>query len=123
MLPDIAHEWNADLIAGPSGDLALRTGATMVQQRIVRRLLTNAGDYIWNPDYGAGLSGFVGQIADSDRIAAIVGAQIVKEPAVAKFPPPSIEAEMSGDRGVVVNIKYQDAATEASATLALTIPR
>ena len=59
-MPDLAHEFGADLQAGPTGDLALADGAALGRQRVLRRLLTNPGDYIWHPTYGAGLARFVG---------------------------------------------------------------
>ena len=60
---DIFHEWGADLAAGSSGDIALASGTDLISQRVCRRLLTNAGDYLWNLEYGAGLAQFIGQPA------------------------------------------------------------
>ena len=54
---DISHYWGEDLGIGPTGDLGLAAGSPQVQQRILRRLLTNPGDYIWvNWVYQSGLS-------------------------------------------------------------------
>ena len=49
-MPDLSHEFGADLLAGPTGDLAVAAGAGLGRQRVLRRLLTNPGDYIWQPD-------------------------------------------------------------------------
>ena len=57
-MSDISHQWGSDLSIGPTGDFALVSGAILGQQRVLRRLLTNPGDYIWHPDYGAGLAEF-----------------------------------------------------------------
>ncbi len=53
---DLSHQWGDDLTVGPTGDMALVTGSVFGQQRVLRRLMTNPGDYIWQLDYGAGLA-------------------------------------------------------------------
>ena len=53
------------LRAGAAGDLAPAAGTLRGQQRVLRRLLTNPGDYIWQPGYGAGLGQFVGKPASA----------------------------------------------------------
>ena len=63
-MPDISHQFSADLSLSPTGDLATITAPQLTQQRVLRRLLTNPGDYIWHPSYGAGLAAFVGQPAN-----------------------------------------------------------
>ena len=59
-MQDAALIWGGDLGAGNTGDIALASGTILGQQRILRRLLTNPGDYIWHTEYGAGLAQFVG---------------------------------------------------------------
>ena len=106
---DIAHGWGSDLQSGPTGDLALVDGASLSQQRLLRRLLTNPGDYIWHPDYGAGLARFVGQPGDEQRIRAVIRGQIFREPAVARFPEPEIDVRISPDGAagtVFVHVRY-----------------
>lgn len=56
-MPDLSHQWGSDLLIGPTGDLATASGTELGQQRVLRRLLTNASDYIWHLGYGAGLAG------------------------------------------------------------------
>ena len=46
-MPDLAHQFGADLVAGATGDLAVVDGPALGRQRVLRRLLTNPGDYIW----------------------------------------------------------------------------
>ena len=65
----------------PTGDLA-GDGAALTQQRVLRRLLTNPGDYIWQLGYGAGLGQFVGRPGVPAAIAGVAGAQILLEAAV-----------------------------------------
>jgi hypothetical protein len=109
---DIFQQWGYDLVLGPTGDLALVDDPVMGQQRILRRLLTNAGDYIWQLDYGAGLAGFIGQTVNSSQISALIRSQIFKEPSVARTPEPVIDVTVSpgGVSGeVYVYISYVDA--------------
>ena len=47
--------WGGDLSVGPGGDISVAPVEAEVEQRIIRRLLTNTGDYIWHISYGAGL--------------------------------------------------------------------
>ena len=87
---DIFHEWGGDLVVGAGGDLAVSTGSDTVSQRVYRRLLTNLGDYIWNLDYGGGLSQFVGQPANGAEIKAVVRTQLALENAVPATPAPQV---------------------------------
>jgi phage baseplate assembly protein W len=109
MMPDLSHEFGADLEAGPTGDLAVAQGAAQGRQRVLRRLLTNPGDYIWQPEYGAGLGRFVGSPAAPERIRAVVRSQIFLEPAVARSPEPVVEVQADGQGRVFVAIRYADA--------------
>ncbi len=108
-MPDISHEFGADLLAGSTGDLALAEGVALGRQRVLRRLLTNPGDYIWQPEYGAGLGRFVGQPTAPARIRAVVRSQIFRERAVARSPEPVVEVQASDDGRVFVSIRYADA--------------
>ncbi len=121
-MADIFHAFAGDLALSPTGDLATATGATLTQQRVLKRLLTNAGDYIWNPDYGAGLASFVGQPASTLRIAAIIRSQIFKEPTVARTPEPAIDIQLSPIGIVTVHIRYADATTGETQLLTFTPP-
>ena len=62
-----------------------------VTQRLLRRLLTNPGDYLWQPDYGAGLPARVGTVLDSDEITGLIREQMFLEPAVSQSPEPEVE--------------------------------
>jgi hypothetical protein len=113
-MTDLSHQWGSDLSLGPTGDLALASGSEEGQQRILRRLLTNPLDYIWQPQYGAGLASFVGEPADSLRIRARVRGQISREPAVARSPEPNISVEIPASgtgASIYLHILYSDAAT------------
>ena len=83
--------------------------------------MTNPGEYLWNIDFGAGLSAFVGQPRSADRVAAIVASQILKEQTVAPFPPPTVTTELLGSNGVVVTIKYHDKSSGIQTNLKLPV--
>lgn len=119
-MPDLSHEFGDDLIAGATGDLALAEGAALGRQRVLRRLLTNPGDYVWQPDYGAGLGRFVGEPAAPARIRAVVRSQIFRERAVARSPEPVVEVRAGDDGRVFVSIRYADA--DSGETQSLSFP-
>lgn len=108
---DLSHFWGSDIPVGPSGDLLLATEPLLGQQRVLRRLLTNPGDYIWQPEYGAGLARFVGQPAQAGAIRAVIRSQIFKEPVVARAPEPSIDVQVDISGGIYVHVRYADAAS------------
>jgi phage baseplate assembly protein W len=123
-MTDIAHQFGSDLTTGPTGDIATASGPLLTQQRVLRRLLTNPGDYVWQPDYGAGLAAMVGQPADALRIRAVIRGQIFKEPAVARTPEPVIDVQSApgGQSGTVaVAVRYADADTGQTQILSLTV--
>lgn len=120
-MADIWHQFGADLAVGPTGDLASVDGTTLGQQRVLRRLLTNPGDYIWQPDYGAGLAQFVGQPASATQIRAVIRSQIFREATVARMPEPVISVEVDPGGTVFVEIRYADAATGQTQSLAFSI--
>jgi phage baseplate assembly protein W len=110
-MPDLSHVWSADLSIGPTGDLALASGPVLGQQRVLRRLLTNPGDYIWQLDYGAGLGQFVGQPAAVAAIRGVIRSQIFKEAAVARSPEPVVDVQFDASGVIYVHIRYVDANT------------
>lgn len=111
-MADLYHQWAEDLVTSPAGDLGTISDPLLGQQRVLRRLLTNPGDYIWQLDYGAGLASFIGQPASPLQIKAVIRSQIFKEAAVARQPEPVIDVQISpgGATGVVyVYVRYVDA--------------
>ncbi|HUB48679.1 MAG TPA: hypothetical protein VMB73_27185 [Acetobacteraceae bacterium] len=111
---DVDHQWGSDLSFGPTGDVAVVSGAAMGQERVLRRLLTNPLDYIWQPTYGAGLAAFVGSPTNSTRIQSVIRSQIFKETTVARDPEPTINISINpgGSTGdVYVQVFYVDAPT------------
>jgi hypothetical protein len=120
-MADIAHQWGADLTISSTGDLMTATGAAVGQQRVLRRLLTNPGDYIWQLEYGAGLARFVGQPGSVLQIRAVIRSQIFKEAAVARTPEPVIDVSFGSTGVVYVHIRYVDASSGQTQILSFSV--
>ena len=91
---------------------------------MLRRLLTNPGDYIWDVGYGAGLSRFVGQPANVLQIQAVIRSRIFKEAVVARSPEPVIDVQIApaGAAGIVyVHMRYVDASSGQTQTLSFSV--
>ncbi len=110
-MADIWHQFGSDLLSSAAGDLATVGGPLLGQQRVLRRLLTNPGDYIWQLDYGAGLARFVGQPVDTAGIQGMIRGQIFRESAVARSPEPQIDVQAGEGGEVFVTVIYTDAAS------------
>ncbi len=117
---DLFHYVGSDLAASATGDLQPVDGTTLGQQRILRRLLTNPGDYIWHLDYGAGLPARVGDVLDAAKIRALIRGQILLEAAVAKVPEPVIDVQQIAG-GISVTIQYNDADTQTPQNLSFSV--
>jgi phage baseplate assembly protein W len=123
-MADLSHQWGSDLSLGPTGDVASASGQLLGQQRVLRRLLTNPGEYIWQLDYGAGLARFIGRPVNPQQISAIVRSQIFKEASVARQPEPVINVQVSpgGAAGTVyVYIRYVDADSGQTQVLSFSV--
>lgn len=111
-LIDLYHYFGTDLAASNTGDLLTVTAITRGQQRVLRRLLTNPGDYIFQPEYGAGLGRWIGATADLAAMRALIRGQMLLEPSVAAQPEPDVSvlpiANQAGG-GFAVAISYVDA--------------
>jgi phage baseplate assembly protein W len=125
MPQDLYHYFGNDLQPGNTGDLLPIDGTVRGQQRILRRLLTNPGDYLWQPDYGAGLPAYIGQAVDTGKIVALIRSQIALEACVAPLPLPEITvAQLSTETsGFTVNIRYNDAQTKTPQILSFNVTR
>ena len=113
------HAWAGDLFASVTGDLAMASGPALGTERVLRRLLTNPGDYIWQPGSGAGLAGFVGQPTDAAAIRAVIRMQMLREPAVAREPEPVIEVQADPGGTLSVQVRYADADTAEARVLTI----
>lgn len=111
---DISQFFGGDLIASSNGDLQTVDGVDWSQQRILRRLLTNPGDYIWRPTYGAGLQRYIGQalsLAKYQEIEGLIRSQIFLETSVSKTPAPVINLSATQTE-LFCSIQYTEANTK-----------
>lgn len=120
-MADLFHLWQNDLVASATGDLLTADGTTLGKQRVLRRLLTNKGTYIWHPEYGASLPSLVGNGADAASLTGIIRSQIYLEPAVSQRPEPSISVQVLTDGSVYIAILYVDASSGQQTSLAFDI--
>jgi len=115
-MDDLFHYFGSDLSVSPTGDLQPVDATTKGQQRILRRLLTNPGDYVWNPEYGAGVPQWIGKTIDIPKIVSLIRGQMLLEDVVAKIPEPQITAQEIAN-GLSVSILYTDALSNTPQTL------
>ena len=120
-MPDVSHTFGQDLTISPAGDIALSNGPALGLQRVLRRLLTNAGEYIWQPTYGAGLPAAVGQVANVPRIKAVIRAQMLQENAVARTPAPVITVKQLPNNTILAQVQYVDAESGTMQTVNLPV--
>jgi hypothetical protein len=119
-MSDLNHVFGSDLTVAAHGDLAVLAGSALGQQRVLRRLLTNAGDYIWQLNYGAGLPAMIGTPAQGASIAGLVKSQIFLESNVARSPAPAVTVNAAGSI-VSLSIGYSDAADTTMQAIGITI--
>ncbi|MGZ5029015.1 MAG: hypothetical protein ACXWAT_00940 [Methylobacter sp.] len=131
LLNDLYHYFGSDLAGSATADLQTVNGSTRGQQRILRRLLTNPRevlpsgevlppDYIFHPEYGAGLPRKVGDVFDRAKITALIRSQILLEESVAKSPEPQITINEIHN-GITCTISYVDAISNAPAVLSFNV--
>jgi hypothetical protein len=118
---DISHIPGNDLLVDATGDIATSDGSQLGQERVLRRLFTNPGAYIWHLQYGAGLARFLGRPMAAARIRAVIRSQMYQEAAVARLPAPVITVRPGRDGIFVANIQYIDANTGQSVPLTFQI--
>ena len=119
-MSDLAHIFGGDIGAAANGDLATAAGSTLGQQRVLRRLLTNAGDYIWQLTYGAGLPTMIGTPVQPDAISGLVRSQIFLEATVARSPAPAVVTQAAGSI-VSLSISYSDATDGSSQVMGISL--
>lgn len=121
LLCDISLNFGQDISLSSQNDLLTVSELERSKQRVLRRLLTNPGDYIWHTDYGAGLPAFVGQSLSGDRfdeIRSLITSQIFLEPSVSQIPEPQILLQTI-QGGLFVQINYTESATKQPIVLTL----
>lgn len=91
----------------PTGSVTPSSATVEGEQRVLRRLLTAPRSYIWHPEYGAGLPGYVGQPTVPSAINAVIVSQMFLEDTVARDPLPTVRTTPIID-GINTNIAYKD---------------
>jgi hypothetical protein len=120
-LADAYHYFGNDLIISASGDILVTSNSdTETTQRVLRRLLTNPGQYIWNLSYGAGIPARVGTPTAATAISAIITQQMQLEAGVAQSPPPTVSVTATATGYMFANVSYTDAVTQI--TVPVTLP-
>jgi phage baseplate assembly protein W len=118
----IVCDWGGDLTVGPSGDIGVTQVQSNVRQRVIRRLLTNPGDYIWHTDYGAGLGSYVGEPYSPNFIEGAILNQLQLEALVAAIPAPTVRTNQlqSGSFSTSsITVQYQVSGTLADNSVVL----
>jgi hypothetical protein len=119
-MTDIAHVFGNDLQVSPTGDLAtVQTGQPETQQRVLHRLLTNLGDYIWWLSYGAGLGKYVGASPPQKTIQGVIANQLALEATVAQNPAPVVTVTPDAVGDLTATVTYADAQSGQSGVLSL----
>jgi hypothetical protein len=119
-VPDLSHTIGGDLSFSANGDLLTADSLPLSQQRVLRRLITNLNDYIWHPDYGAGLPGMVGQPINAATVKNIVQSQMFLEDTVVQNPPPVINVTPVSS-GMFVEIQYTESDSQQTSILNFTV--
>lgn len=96
---DLAEGKRANLLVTPAGDWKVASGREALRQAIVRRLVTNPGEWATVPDYGAGVrlyakARLTGAVIDELR--ARIRAQLAREPRVTRVGEVSITPRSDG---------------------------
>ncbi len=102
------HYWGSDLNVSASGDLLLADGLELSKQAVLKRLLTNMGDYLWELGYGAGLPQRIGQTLNLPEITGLIRSQMFLEGSVSQTPEPVITVQQIPG-GVAAQIYYTEA--------------
>lgn len=108
ILNDVDHNYGEDISLTSLNDIAHSSGLIRSQQRVLRRLLTNPGDYIWHSNYGAGLAKYIGQSLNTERfdeIKSTIISQIFLEDSVSKETQPEIFIQTI-QGGIFIQINY-----------------
>ncbi|KHK58093.1 phage tail protein [Ralstonia sp. A12] len=119
---DVNHWVGDDIGVSPTGDLGLASADLRTQQRIVRRLVTNPGDYLFHTDYGAGLPQRIGQTLDIAALRGLIRTQTALEAGVAQTPEPQVDVTaITG--GVSVRILYSSSITREPVSLQFNVSK
>jgi hypothetical protein len=119
-MADAGHYFGGDLQLGATGDLLVADGLLESNQRVLRRLLTNQGDYIWQPGYGAGLPGRIGGTLNEPEMDSLITSQMYQEQSVSQNPAPQIVVNPIAN-GFDTQISYVEVGSNTPTTLSFQV--
>lgn len=120
---DIYHVIGNDLQLNASNDLAFVFDTDETNQRIMRRLFTNKGTYIWNPTWGASIPWTIGEtlsVAAYKQIVNDVTAAVLEDKDVAQDPAPEITLDTT-DNGLICFIRYYNTSSDKHDTISFKV--
>lgn len=111
-------DWGSDFVVTPNGSILMANGWDDARQSTVRAILTNPyttlpsgqdipPDYVYGPDYGAGLGLYVGQdmtTNQQEELKSKISAVVLGQPFVNSLFAPQIEFFNTGVNGVFISI-------------------
>lgn len=112
-MADLYHMWGTDIQFSAGGDMLMTGGSEEGRQRVLRRLLTSQGQYLWDLGYGAGLPRLIGRAPTVQTVQAVTLSQMLLEAVVAHDPPPVVVVTplQGTNQGYSDDISYVDVGT------------
>jgi hypothetical protein len=115
-MPDLFHFFSGDMQWGSNGDLQTVSSVQESQQRILRRLLTNPQDYIWNPTY-AGIPSWIGKPIDNAAMKSLIVTQMYLEASIVQNPRPQVDFVSTVGGSISSSIRYVESDSNEPTTL------
>ena len=103
---DVTEGRDADYVVSPAGDWTLAAGREALRQSIIRRIITDPGEWATLPEYGVGARMFVktrNTQAARDELEERIRAQLLRDRRIESVE--TVEVEITADKvriGVVV---------------------
>lgn len=116
----ISHTIGGDIDLTSGGAVALVSEADETRQKILRRLCTNPGAYLWGLDYGAGLPALVGMTETTETISSVVQAQMALESGIDQMQPVTVTVTPLTGGKYTCSIQYTDSQTQTVQSLTYT---
>ena len=116
---DVYHEIGDDIQLDSTNDLQLVFDTNETNQRIMRRLFTNKGTYIWNAAFGASIPWKLGETLSVEAYRDVINqvtAAVLEDDEVAKDPPPEISIKTTTN-GLICYIRYYNLSSEEHDTI------
>lgn len=104
----LSHIFGNDLLL-EAGALQTVSGTELTRQALLRRLLTVAGDYVWQLDYGVGLPLMVGQVIAPEAMESVIRVQVQADAGVDSSQAVNVQIEDRGNGVCRCDISYVDA--------------